>query len=117
MKRLPEDELNQLDWNSLDQEERTELIVRQTIYLETLRKYVHSDAVYSSTLRDLFIAMFVVLALSFFNFDSKNIVLSLVASHIFFVIVSRIALHSSAKQLDEMKDSYARFIKSKKKII
>jgi hypothetical protein len=108
-----EEHVSKIDWNSLSHTDRSELILRQLLYFELTKKFVHTTAVYGSDVRGLLTSMFVVLVLSFLNTDIKNVILSLLGLQILFVVMSRISVFVVKNQFDEMKNSYLEFLKKK----
>lgn len=114
MHKKPEEEILNLDWSSLSHEDKAELLVRQSVYLETARKFLHSNAIYGSDLRNLFVMMLSVFLMVMLEVENKNIILGLISSQIIFLMMSRAAMHSSAQALKEMQDSYIQFLKSKR---
>lgn len=114
MNKKPEEEILELDWGSLSPADKTELFIRQATYLETVRKFLHCNAVYGSDLRNLIIMMSSVFLMVLLSVENKNIILGLISSQIIFLMMSRAAVHSAAKSLKDMQDSYAQFLKNKR---
>jgi len=110
----PEELLIDLEWSALTEQEKTELILRQTIYIETSRKFVHALAVHGTDVRNLMLNMMIVLTLSLFNVDTRNTILALLGTQLFFTVISKLISLGVLKQLEDLRKAYIQFIKDKK---
>jgi diacylglycerol kinase len=111
----PEEQVVDIDWSSLSQDEKTELIVRQAVYNEFSKKLIHAAAIHGSDVRNLLISMMIVIVLDLFSVDGRNILLSLIGTQIFFTLFSKVISSAVTKQVEEVKKSYLEFLKTKLK--
>lgn len=111
----PEEQLMEVDWSSLSEKDRAELVVRQAVYIETSRKFVHAMAVHGADTRSLLICMLIVLVMSLFGVDNRTTILTLVGVHIAFTLISKLSYSSILATLEELRQSYTQFLKDKRK--
>ena len=111
----PEEQLMEVDWTSLNEKDRAELIVRQAVYIETSRKFVHAMAVHSADVRSLLICMLIVLVMSLFSVDNRTTILTLIGVHIIFTLISKLSYSSVLSTLEDLRKSYTQFLREKKK--
>lgn len=113
--KLLEDETKDVSWADLTQEERTELIVRQAVFIELTRKYIQISAVHATDMRNLLIMLAIVLVMNLFSADNRIIILSLLTSQILVTLFSKVSYSTISSDLEETKKSYSEFIKSKQR--
>lgn len=113
--KLIDDQIPDINWADLSQEERTELIVRQAVFIDLTRKYVQIGSVHSTDLRNVLIMLFMVFVMNIFSADNRVIILSLLTSQILVTLISKLSYVAISSDLDATKKSYADFIKSKQR--
>ena len=110
-----EQEILSVDWYSLSDEEKTELLSKQAVYIDMSRKFIHVLANHGTDVRNLITAMSLTLILNFFNFDNKEIILAILGAQIINTLVSKANQVSIIEQLENARKNYINALRSKKK--
>lgn len=111
-----EQEILSIDWHSLTDEEKTDLLSKQAVYIDVSRKFIHILANHSTDVRNLITAMSLALILNFLNFDNKQIILAILGGQIINTIVSKANQVSIIEQLENARKNYINALCSKKKL-
>lgn len=113
----PEEAAQELDWSSLTEQERAELILSQAVYVELSRKFIHALAMYGTDVRNLILSMAIVLLLNFLSLDNKTVILAMLGFQMFFCFLSKVSETSTLRQLEDARKNYISVIKQKRKKI
>ena len=111
-----EQELMQIDWLSLSEDEKNDLIIKQTDYINLSRKFIQVFASHSTDVKNLVTSMFLILVLNFFDVDNKHIILLVLGFQILSTIASKASQTMIIEQLETSKKNYIDALRKKKKI-
>ncbi len=112
---IPEELLLDIDWSALTDQDKAQLLIHQTLYIDASRKFIHSYAAHGTDIRNLLLCMAIALVFSLFGFENKNIILSMLAVQTFFTLASKGSFLLMTKNLEGLRQDYTRFLKEKKK--
>ena len=111
----PEEHLIDVDWENISADDKLKLLAQQSLYSSLSIKFVYASAIYGTDVRNLLLSLFLTLLLSLLSFDNKTIILILLTTQAFFTIASKSLSIVISKQLDELRISYIKFLKLKRK--
>ena len=109
------EEISQLDWDSLNEQDKQLIIEKQLLYLDASRKFIFYLAIHRTDFRSLLIFLFLTLIMSLTGIENKTIVLTLLTMQFVLTVMSKLSETFFSQQLMATRSSYKDVLKNIKK--